>query len=112
MQSDDLLLLCRPEIQCQSYKHNYARPNNNCEIADIAPGQKGMREGMVTIRLSYAGSSKSLDAINRGNVTKMTLSGHGEQRGIPNLSKQFFFLRYVLRCRYLSRYARPPAPSV
>ena len=58
MQSDDPQLLCRSVIQCQSYKHNYARPNNNCEIADIAQGQKGMRGGMEGIRLSYASGSK------------------------------------------------------
>ena len=58
MQSDDTQLLCRSVIQCQSYKHNYARPNNNCEIADIAQGQKGMRGGMEGIHLSYASGSK------------------------------------------------------
>jgi hypothetical protein len=48
------------EIQCQSYKHNYARPNNNCEIAGIARGQKAMSGGMETIPPSYAGGSRIL----------------------------------------------------
>lgn len=50
-----------------------------------------MREGMETICPATLVVVKSSDAIDRGNVTKMTLSGHGEQRGIPSLSKQFSF---------------------
>ena len=50
-------------IQCQSYKHNYARPNNNCEMTGIARGQEAMREGMETIRPATLAVVKSLNAI-------------------------------------------------
>ena len=51
-------------IEYRSYKHNYARSNNNCEIAGIAQGQKGMREGMETIRPTTLAVVKSSDAID------------------------------------------------
>ena len=106
MQSESkALTMDHTMIQYRSYKHDYAWPNNNCEIAGIARGQKGMREGMETISFSYANGSKIFGRHRSRERDKNDLIWTWRAVWNSKLVKAVFFLRYVLRCRCLTRYA-------